>query len=222
MLHRLGCNVRILEQSPEDTPASHMAGVCLGRDAQQFLKQFDGVSETPLGIQAEFLQSLDQQGVVHPFMKVHRIMTSWDALYFRLRANFDARASRYIPQPPAPFTLASEDVETARARARYEVGAHVTDIEQLETGQLVVRYEDYTDSGKKTQAIADLVLGADGPNSVVRKLFLGPGQADRKYCGYVAWRGVVPEAEVSEETRKAFKTNITYSILNSEGGHVIL
>ncbi|KAK7754990.1 hypothetical protein SLS62_003074 [Diatrype stigma] len=169
-----------------------MAGVCLGVDVQQLLRRYDLASEIPLGIQSVQLQSLDQQGKVHPFLRVNRIMSSWDALYFRLRANFDMRVSEYVPHPPALGLLAGEDVETAKSRARYETGKQVLGVEQLETGQLMVRYKDHLGSGKETQALADLVLGADGPNSV------------------------------SEETREVFRENITYSILQGEGGHVIL
>ncbi|KAI1651123.1 FAD/NAD(P)-binding domain-containing protein [Daldinia loculata] len=222
MLHRLGSTVRVLEQSLTHTPVSHMAGVCLGIDVQHFLKRFDRTSEIPLGISAVQLQSLDGQGKIHPFLRINRIMSSWDALYFRLRANFDMKASHYVPHPPALDLRAGEDADGAKARARYEIGKQVIGIEQFKTGQLLVRYKDHTDGGTDAQALADLVLGADGPNSIVRKIFLKPGEADRKYTGYVAWRGVVPEEQVSEETREVFRSNITYSILKGEGGHVIL
>lgn len=199
-----------------------MAGVGLGNDVQQLLKRFDGAAEVPLGIPAVQLQSLDSKGTVHPFMKVNRMLSSWDALYFRLRANFDARASEYVPQPPAPVPRPGEDADSAKARAVYQAGAHVTNIEELETGQLRVQYGEHTHQGKASSALADMVIGADGPNSVVRKLFLEPGRADRLYCGYVAWRGVVPEDHVSKETRDIFRSNITYSVLNEGGGHVIV
>lgn len=221
MLHRLGSTVLILEQSPVGTPLSHMAGVGLGNDVQELLKRFDGVSQIPLGLPAVQLQSLDSKGGVHPFMKVNRMLSSWDALYFRLRANFDATASKYVPQPPA-ISLPGEDAKSAKARAKYQAGAHVTNIEQLSSGQVRVEYKDHAHEGKSSHALADLVIGADGPNSVVRKIFLEPGQADRMYCGYVAWRGVVPEDQVSKETQNIFRSNITYSILNNEGGHVIM
>nr|QJQ82455.1 BisA [Biscogniauxia sp.] len=205
MLHRLGSTVRILEQSPADTP------------------RFDRVSEIPLGIASVQLQSLDQKGKVHPFLRVNRIMSSWDALYFRLRANFDMRASDYVPYPRAlEPPLADEDGEAAQLRARYEVGKQVVGVEHLETGQVTVRYKDLADGGKDGEALADLVIGADGPNSVVRRTFLEPGQAERMYSGYVAWRGVVPETQVTKETRDVFRANITYSILKGEGGHVIV
>ena len=222
MLHRLGSTVLVLEQSPVGTPLSHMAGVGLGSDVQRLLKCFDGVSQIPLGLPAVQLQSLDSNGTVHPFLKVNRMLSSWDALYFRLRANFDAKPSEYVPQPPVPVSVVGEDAESAKARAKYQAGAHVTDIEQLETGQLRVHYKDHAHGEKVHHALADLVIGADGPNSVVRKRFLEPGQADRLYCGYVAWRGVVPENHVSKATRDIFRSNITYSILKDGGGHVIM
>jgi 2-polyprenyl-6-methoxyphenol hydroxylase-like FAD-dependent oxidoreductase len=222
MLHRLGSTVRILEQSPTDTPESHMAGVCLGSDVLQLLKRFDRISDIPLGIPAIYLQSLDQHGNTHPFLRINRVMSSWDALYFRLRANFDMRVSDYVPRPPALDLYAGEDAEASKSRARYEVGKQVVGVEQLGTGQLLVRYKDHADGGKDAQALADLVLGADGPNSIVRRSFSDHGQVQRKYSGYVAWRGVVPEDQVSEETQNAFRANITYSISKAEGGHVIL
>lgn len=223
MLHKTGANVLVLEQSPVDIPLSHLAGVCLGSDVQQFLQRFDRVPDTALGIQASQLQSLDRKGTVHPFMTVNRIMSSWDALYFRLRANFDALASVYVPKPPAPVSSAGESLDAAQTRAKYQVGTLVTGFEELpESSQVVVRYKDRCHGNKNVEVLADLVLGADGPNSVVRKMFLQPGQAKRKYCGYVAWRGVVPEEEVSKETREKFQANITYSMLNDEGGHVIV
>ncbi|KAI0846179.1 FAD/NAD(P)-binding domain-containing protein [Daldinia vernicosa] len=222
VLHRLGSTVRVLEQSLANTPISHMAGVCLGIDVQRLLERFDRTPGIPLGISAVQLQSLDKQGKINPSVRINRIMSSWDALYFRLRANFDMQASDYVPHPPALDLRADEDADGAKSRARYEIGKQVIGIEQFKNGQLLVRYKDHTDGGADSQALADLVLGADGPNSIVRKIFLESGQADQKYTGYVAWRGIVPEEQVSEETREVFRANITYSILKGEGGHVIL
>lgn len=225
MLHRLGSNVRILERSPTDELASHMAGVCLGTDVQKFLARFDCVREIPLGIASTQMQSIDKHGKPHPFFTVNRLNTSWDALYYRLRANFDMRASGYVPSPPALVPQADESMEAAKERAIYDVGKQVVSIEQLETGQLMVRYKDQTNGGKDGQAVADLVLGADGSKSIVRTTFARPGQAERKCAGYVAWRGTVPEERLSEATRKVFSENTSYLLLkngDAEGGHIIV
>lgn len=223
VLHRLGSSVRILEQSPTETPASHMAGVCLGPDVLRFLERFDRAKHIPLGIPSELLQSLDDKGVAHPFLRASRIMSSWDALYFRLRANFDGWVSEYVPQPPGPLPADGESVESAKARAQYDVGKQVVDVtENVKEGGVLVTVKDRVNGGAELRLRAELVLGADGPNSVVRKSFLPPGVAERQYAGYVAWRGVVPEELVSEETRQIFSANITYSMLKGEGAHVIV
>ncbi|KAI1765119.1 hypothetical protein GGR53DRAFT_519795 [Hypoxylon sp. FL1150] len=225
MLHHLGCTVRILEQSPTDTLVSHMAGVCLTADVQTLVARFDRAREIPLGIPCVRMQKIDMEGKPHPVMRINRLMTSWDALYYRLRANFDSRVSAYVPHPPALVPRADESMEAAKNRATYDFGKQVVNIEQLKTGQLMVRYKDLKNGGKDGEAVADLVLGADGWNSVVRKTFGGPNQAERKYSGYVAWRGTVPEDQVSEATRNVFSENNSYLLLESaegRGGHVIV
>lgn len=225
MLHRIGISVHVLEQSCSDKPESHMAGVCLGVDVQRFLQRFDRVSEVPLGISSSQLQSLDKHGKTRPFLKVNRLMSSWDALYYRLRANFDGFASDHIPVPPAIKCMPNEDESTSRSRAMYDIGKQVVDIKPSQAGNILVYYKDLG-SGSGIDRIsyiaADLVLGADGPNSIMRKTWLSSTETERMYAGYIAWRGVVPEERVSDSTRQIFKENITYSILGGEGGHVIV
>lgn len=61
-----------------------------------------------------------------------------------------------------------------------------------------------------TTVESDLVVFADGVNSLARERLL-PGSQPR-YSGYVAWRGMVPESDVSEETRKILDNTITYHV----------
>lgn len=56
---------------------------------------------------------------------------------------------------------------------------------------------------------ADLLVCADGVNSIFRRSLLPESQ--RKYAGYVAWRGMVPEAELSTEARESLGDAITYA-----------
>jgi 2-polyprenyl-6-methoxyphenol hydroxylase-like FAD-dependent oxidoreductase len=44
---------------------------------------------------------------------------------------------------------------------------------------------------------ADLVIGADGIGSVVRGSIFGPGDVEPRYAGYVAWRFLLPETDLS-------------------------
>jgi 2,6-dihydroxypyridine 3-monooxygenase len=61
---------------------------------------------------------------------------------------------------------------------------------------------------------SDLVVFADGVNSLARATLL-PGATPR-YAGYVAWRGMVHETELSADTRTLLDDAITYFVyLNS-------
>ncbi|PLB54918.1 FAD/NAD(P)-binding domain-containing protein [Aspergillus steynii IBT 23096] len=230
-LHSLGCSVLILEKSPTHTPPSHMAGIAIGPDVLTLLSRFDRAAHIPLGIPSQALQSPDTNGCLRPFLRLPRLMTSWDALYFRLRANFDGLRSGYVVDPPGPEAQGGEGVESARNRARYEIGKRVVGVENAKdgTGRVCVTVQDSCCEGQGEEAeiqheytlTADLVLGADGANSIVRNTFLGPRDPERRYAGYLAWRGVVPENQVSETTRSLFSHNITYSFA-AKGAHAIV
>jgi 2-polyprenyl-6-methoxyphenol hydroxylase-like FAD-dependent oxidoreductase len=55
---------------------------------------------------------------------------------------------------------------------------------------------------------ADLLVAADGFRSSIRGLLLPEIQP--RYAGYVAWRGVVPERELSPDILKVFEDNFTF------------
>ncbi|KAF1978034.1 hypothetical protein BU23DRAFT_550149 [Bimuria novae-zelandiae CBS 107.79] len=118
-------------------------------------------------------------------------MTSWDLLYHVLRANYDGVDSGYAKAPTPDENEGS---------MTYNYGHQVTDIEFKSGGPLVVKAK--TSSGDAVSFNADLLIGADGPSSTIRK-FIDPS-IQRKYAGYVAWRGTVPENEVSSTARDVF------------------
>jgi 2-polyprenyl-6-methoxyphenol hydroxylase-like FAD-dependent oxidoreductase len=60
--------------------------------------------------------------------------------------------------------------------------------------------------GMETEA--DLLVGADGFRSSIRGLLLPEVQPE--YAGYVAWRGVVPESELSADVLTVFEDNFTF------------
>jgi 2,6-dihydroxypyridine 3-monooxygenase len=64
-------------------------------------------------------------------------------------------------------------------------------------------------SGGRT-ATAHLVVAADGVSSFARRTML-PG-VQQRYGGYVAWRGVVDEAELTPETFAALDDSLTYYV----------
>jgi len=83
----------------------------------------------------------------------------------------------------------------------YHCGKYLTDIQQ--NGEQVTAI--FADGTCDT---ADLLIGADGPNSTVRQHFL----PDVHYCyaGYVAYRGLVNETELDEDAAALFTERFVF------------
>lgn len=202
MLRSLGHNVQILEQTG-DARESHMAGVCCAADSLEFLRRFDRIT-TPFSLKSERLQFLKQSGFISHYFKAPRLVTSWDALYWRLRANFDGYASEYYPDPP-PVNYEGSGSGVFEARTK------VTSVE-VQSEKVVVCFQK--DGERAQQQTVDLVLAADGPNSAIRQKAFPESQ--RQYSGYVAWRGTVLETDVSPETLQRFEKNVTLNLMTKD------
>jgi 2-polyprenyl-6-methoxyphenol hydroxylase-like FAD-dependent oxidoreductase len=73
---------------------------------------------------------------------------------------------------------------------------------QQESEQVTATFTD------GTFATADLLIGADGPNSTVRHQFLP--DAHYHYAGYVAYRGLVNEADLDAESAALFTERFVF------------
>ncbi|WP_242041243.1 FAD-dependent monooxygenase [Leptolyngbya sp. FACHB-261] len=83
----------------------------------------------------------------------------------------------------------------------YHCGKCLSDIQQV--GEQVSAI--FTDGTRDT---ADLLIGADGPNSTVRQHFLP--DSHYRYAGYVAYRGLVNEAELEQEAAALFTERFVF------------
>ncbi|APW60398.1 FAD binding domain-containing protein [Paludisphaera borealis] len=111
------------------------------------------------------------------------------------------RARRYLAaddsvaqEGPMPQAMTSWDVLYRKLRAafsndHYHVGVPLTGFEPV-NDKVNVRFDD----GR--EVTCDLLVGADGPSSTVRRQLL-PGLRS-EYAGYVAWRGVVLEHQAPD------------------------
>lgn len=203
MLRSLGHNVHIIEQA-NDIRESHMAGVCCAADCLEFLRRYDRIS-TPFSLKSERLQFVNSTGLVSHYFKAPRMVTSWDAFYWRLRANFDGRASEYYPQPPP---VKYEGAGEGQFLARHKVTSILVDGSNVD---VVIKSMD---TGSESSMRADRVIAADGPNSQIRQKYFP--QSQRKFAGYVAWRGTVPESDVSPEALATFQKNVTLNLMQDD------
>jgi 2-polyprenyl-6-methoxyphenol hydroxylase-like FAD-dependent oxidoreductase len=83
----------------------------------------------------------------------------------------------------------------------YHTGKKLKDIQQT-AEQVTATFAD------GTQTTADLLIGADGPNSTVRHQFLP--DAHYRYAGYVAYRGLVNEDELEKEVASLFTERFVF------------
>jgi 2,6-dihydroxypyridine 3-monooxygenase len=87
---------------------------------------------------------------------------------------------------------------------RYLLGQEMSSFRSDEHGVSV----EFSDGGRSR---VDLLICADGINSPARQTLFP--EATPSYAGYVAWRGVVPEAELSRGTYRALHDALTYQLL---------
>jgi 2-polyprenyl-6-methoxyphenol hydroxylase-like FAD-dependent oxidoreductase len=193
---RKDLNIHIFERNPTPLLHDQGAGIVAGPDVQEFFRRHDR-TRTPLAVTSRQRLYLDKKGDIIDREEKQQHMTSWDLLYHVLRANFDGVESEYAQAPP------SEDHE---GTADYEYGHQFTEVKLNGAQPLTINAA--TPHGNTVTFDADMLIGADGPSSTVRKL-IDPS-VQRTYAGYVAWRGTVPESKVSAAAREVFVEKFTF------------
>ncbi len=132
------------------------------------------------------------------------------------RLQYLDRAGRVVSATPAHWWSSGYNVLyrgllACFGREHYHLGQECVGFEQDEAG-VTVRFA----TGRVERA--ELVVFADGVNSVGRRLLLP--ECRPQYAGYVAWRGTVSEEQLRPETFRLFHESITYYVL-PEGGHTL-
>jgi 2-polyprenyl-6-methoxyphenol hydroxylase-like FAD-dependent oxidoreductase len=199
-------NIRIFERNPTPLLHDQGAGVVAGQDTQTFFQKYDR-TQTPLTVTSSQRLYLDRSGATNHREGSVQQMTSWDLMYHLLRVNFDGVDSGYAKPP---------QTTEGEGSALYEYGCTVTGIKapttipEASTLDLLdpVEITVQRSSGEVFSVHADMVIAADGPSSTIRSLYFP--DVKRKYVGYVAWRGTVPESAISESSAAAFAEKFAF------------
>lgn len=214
VLRRLGHHIHIFERNPSDVRYDLAAGITTHPEFEEFMRAHDRIDE-PWSIQSPGVQFLDVKSNVKRKINRPLQMTSWSVIYHRLRRNFDGLVSEFCGREAKGGADVNGDVE--EGKARFLTGMNVVSLEKVEAG-VELTYQILKEGNKEEKFRADMAILADGANSTLRtKLF---PDVKREYAGYVAFRGTVPESEVSEETKKIFDPNLTY--FSYKGGYILL
>ena len=145
-------------------------------------------------LQPDVLHAIDFAGVRHPQALGVR---SNDRIFLDRAGEVVQRA--YQPQTQTSWNTLYNTMRAALPAACIHAGETLAGFEQA-GGQVRANFA----SGRIETG--DLLVGADGSRSTVRSLLL-PG-VERRYAGYVAWRGLAPEralgAAASDLLREVF------------------
>lgn len=210
---RKGLNIRIFERNPTSLLQDQGAGVVAGQDVQRFFKEYDQ-TQTNLSVRSHERLYLDKSGNVIDREIKEQQMTSWDLLYHLLRSNYDGMETGYakIPEPTA-----------IEGHTSYEYGCTVSDIDARQSSSPAQRNSNSVkitvqhQSGDTSTSEADLIIAADGPSSSIRTKYFP--EIERKYVGYVAWRGTVLETKISQAATDVFVEK--FSFFHAEGIQIL-
>jgi 2-polyprenyl-6-methoxyphenol hydroxylase-like FAD-dependent oxidoreductase len=122
-----------------------------------------------------------------------------------------ARSGDVVFEVARPQVLASWDRIWQRLRLQagdlYRHGSALVSVAQDEQG-VVARFDD------GSEVTADLLVAADGIQSTVRRQLLPA--VEPRYAGYVAWRGLVDMAELSEGAQQLVGNRFAFCLPDRE------
>ncbi len=168
--------------------AGLFAGIMLqqaGHDVRIYERSKNGLAGRGAGLvgQSDLLHILRLIGCEH----VARVgVVAKERIYL----NHDGSIAQTVrmPQTQISWDVLFETVAARIAPETYHLGRGVIDVLDGGSGAELV-FED------GTREATDLAIGADGLGSVVRPA-LNPNNNENRYSGYVAWRGLIPEASL--------------------------
>ena len=125
MLKGLGHDVHILEQALSSFREKEAAGITAGPYVKAFFEEYD-TSIAPWSSLAPDAKVLDKASKVRAYRERIIRNTSWEVLYYRMRAVFDGFESEYCPKPPVVDL-------NKKGKAFFDCGKRITGVLETDT-----------------------------------------------------------------------------------------
>ena len=176
-LSRNGFNVTVFEQAPELSEVG--AGLTITPNATKglnYLNLGDGIKSVGMAHTNQGVRHFETGEMIVPLERGEKMMQKYGAYQFQAHRadvhNLFIEAMREHPE------------------SKIYVNHRLTGLVEKNGGvELIFNHNEKYEF--------DFVIGADGNRSTVRSIIIGDD--DPEFAGYVAWRGLVPTAELSED-----------------------
>jgi 2-polyprenyl-6-methoxyphenol hydroxylase-like FAD-dependent oxidoreductase len=128
------------------------------------------------------------------------------------RPDGSIESKHFAPQTQTSWSLIYTTLKAAFGDQNYRQAKTLLKIDQdVCAGTVTAQFED------GTRESGDLLIGADGGNSIVRQQFWPTMRPT--YAGYLAWRGLLPEDAMPLAARETLHGDFGFA--NNQGSHIL-
>src|SRR5258706_3006503 len=129
-----------------------------------------------------------------------------------LQPDGSIESKHFAPQTQTSWSLVYTTLKAAFGDRDYHQAKTMVKIDHdPEAATLTAQFDD------GTREIGDVLIGADGGDSVVRRQFWPTMRPT--YAGYLAWRGLLPEDAMPPAARQMLHEDFGFA--NNEGSHIL-